>query len=141
MTMIVGWITWVVAALFDVRTKKIPVPMISAAAGCSALAGVLFLRNGTCTPQELAASLVPGMVLLLVALLSGEAIGYGDGLLLLATGPLFGWQKMLLCIPAALLLTTIASVLLLVMKKADRKTKIPFVPFLAAGMGVISVAL
>lgn len=140
MTTFIGFITMITAALFDVRTKKIPLPVIGAAAGCSLLAGMLLLRNGTCTAQELAASLMPGAALLLVALVTKEAVGLGDGLLLMATGPLFGWQRMLLCIAAALLLTTVASAVLLAVKKADRKTKIPFVPFLAAGMGVISLA-
>ena len=140
MTTILGWITMAAAALFDARTKRIPLAMIGAAAGCSLLASILLLQNGSTTPQELAASMMPGAALLLVALVTKEAVGYGDGLLLLATGPLFGWQRMLLCIPAALLLTAIVSVVLLAVKKANRKTKIPFVPFLAAGMGVISLA-
>ena len=140
MTMIIGWVTMLTAALFDLRTKKIPLPMIGAAAGCSALAAVLCLQSATCTLQEIAASLLPGAVLIMIAWCSKEAVGFGDGLLLLATGPLFGWQKTMLCIPAALLLTVPVSVLVLVRKKADRKTKIPFVPFLAAGMGVISLA-
>ena len=140
MTTIIGWILMGSAALFDVRTKKIPLPLIWIAGGCSLLAGALQLRNGSCNAQELMASLMPGAALLLVSLVAREAVGYGDGLLLLVAGPLFGWQKMWLCIPAALLLTTLVSVVLLAWKKADRKTKIPFVPFLAAGMGVISVA-
>lgn len=141
MAVLLGWIAMATAAMFDVKTKRIPLPLIGAAACGSFLAGAICLRNGTCSLQELAASLMPGAILLLVALLTREAVGCGDGLLLLVTGPLFGWQKMLLCLPAALLLTTFASVILLVLKKADRKTKIPFVPFLAAGMGVISLAI
>lgn len=140
MTTFIGWILMGCAAFFDARTKKIPLWMIGVTAAVSMLAGALFLKNGTCNAQELAASLMPGALLLLVALVTREAVGYGDGLLLLAAGPLFGWQKMLLCIPAALLLTTLVSVVLLACKKADRKTRIPFVPFLAAGMGVISFA-
>ena len=140
MGMIIGWITMCAAAVFDVRTKKIPLRLIGAAAACSALAGVLLLRSGTCTAQELATSLMPGALLLLLSFASREAIGYGDGLLLLVTGPLFGWRRMLLCVPVALLLTTAASVVLLALKKANRKTQIPFVPFLAAGMGVITLA-
>ena len=140
MTTIIGWILMGSAAFLDARMKAIPVRLIGFAAGVSAMASIVLVKNGLHTPQELAASLMPGAALLLVALVTHEAVGYGDGLLLLVAGPLFGWQKMLLCIPAALLLTSAVSVFLLAFKKADRKTKILFIPFLAAGMGVISLA-
>lgn len=113
----------------DWRTKTVPV------AGIVILGmGLLLLRlQGQVTVPELFAGCIPGSVSLLFSLATGEKIGKGDGLLLLALGIGFGWEETLLFWMSALLLATAMGILFLILKKATRKTELPFLPFLFWG--------
>lgn len=116
----------------DWRTKTVPV------AGIAFLgAGLLLLRLlGQTTATELFAGCIPGGASLFISFATGEKIGKGDGLLLLALGIGFGWEKTLLFWMSALLLAAAAGILLLVLKKATGKTELPFLPFLFWGYAV-----
>lgn len=63
----------------------------------------------------------------------GKWIGGGDLRLGALMGILLGWELGLIALIAAYLLGSIASVVLLIQKKATRKTAIPFGPFLVTG--------
>lgn len=71
-----------------------------------------------------------GGVVILISLTTRGKIGLGDGLLLCATGLGLGFWGNLELFSIALLLATIISILLLILRLADRKKAIPFVPFL-----------
>ena len=116
-------------AAVDFKQKKIPVLPVAAM-------GVLLLLfrlwNGV-ELRELAAGLLPGAGLLLFARLSREAVGTGDGLVLLALGMGYGAEEILVMLFVALCLAAGLSVVLLVSKRAGRKSEIPFLPFLFFG--------
>ena len=63
---------------------------------------------------------------------SRGAIGRGDGYLLCVAGVYLGIAGTLSLLSGALFLCAIWSLLLLAIKKAGKKTEIPFVPFLLA---------
>ncbi|MBR6093407.1 MAG: prepilin peptidase [Lachnospiraceae bacterium] len=83
---------------------------------------------------------IPGAVVLLLAYATGEKIGYGDGFVLMASGVLLGLRMNLLMLLFGLFLAAINSVWILIRKKGNRKTQIPFVPFLLPGL-TLSIAL
>ena len=74
---------------------------------------------------------------LTAAFLTREGIGYGDGILALLLGPVFGTEVMWAGLFLAFLLSALCSILLLACKKADRKTCLPFIPFLTSALGVV----
>lgn len=76
---------------------------------------------------------MPGIVLLMIARITSQQIGYGDGLLVLGIGMLLGIQKSILVIMFALMGSFIIASILLLCKKANRKTQIPFFPCVLAG--------
>ena len=81
-----------VLAVIDFKKKRIPVGPVLA------LGGVLLvfrLFEGV-TVSKLVYGLVPGVVLLLVAWITKEKIGIGDGLLLLSLGFGYGIESMML---------------------------------------------
>lgn len=82
---------------------------------------------------------LPGIVCLFLAYVSGEQIGYGDGLVLVLTGTLLGVEIVLAIVLVALSILICFSMILLVTKKARRKTQIPFLPFLLLGEIFISL--
>jgi len=81
-----------------------------------------------------------GGVILLFSYLSKEQIGYGDGLILIATGVLLGIRMNLFMFLFGLFFAALKGIWLLMTKKAGRKTKMAFVPFLLPGL-VLSLML
>lgn len=79
---------------------------------------------------SLAGGIIIGLVVLGISKLTKNGIGTGDGLLLCVTGVYLGFWKNLEMFFMALCLAAACSALLLITKRAGRKTQIPFVPFL-----------
>lgn len=88
--------------------------------------------------KSLLGALVGGGSLYLIAItatavLKKEAMGMGDVKLLAMIGSFIGWQWALFTIFSSSLLGTIVGLILIALKKADIKGKIPFGPYLAMG--------
>jgi len=77
--------------------------------------------------------LLGGGLFYLLAVLSRGGMGGGDIKFIAAAGALLGWQKVLLVIVLGATLGSIIGLILMVAKKKDRKSQIPFGPFLAVG--------
>jgi len=78
--------------------------------------------------------LLPGIILYLIALLTKESIGKGDAIVLMFIGSVSGFNLELEALFISLILSGVLSLILLVLKKATRKTELPFVPFLSIGV-------
>jgi len=79
---------------------------------------------------------VPGVALLLLSVAT-KTVGSGDGAVLALLGAAVGFQKSLLVFGVGLFLTALCSVVLLVLRKANRNTCLPFLPFLTVGWFLI----
>ena len=77
--------------------------------------------------------LAGGGLFYLLAVLSRGGMGGGDIKFIAAAGALLGWQKILLVIVVGATLGSIIGLALMVARKKDRKSQIPFGPFLAIG--------
>lgn len=74
-----------------------------------------------------------GMILLLFGFLSRGAIGFADGVIVFVCGVAYGfYETVALCFFAAVYAGCFSG-LLLIFKKAGRKSRIPFLPFLLLG--------
>lgn len=117
----------------DIRTKKIPIAMV----------GLLFaamLGLFMCSEQadqsmahkvvSLLTGLLPGGIGLLLSYVTRGRFGAGDAVILLALGIGFGLYKTMLLWITALGIAALLAILLLALKKAERKTELPFVPCL-----------
>ena len=76
--------------------------------------------------------MVPGVCLLLLAVAT-KTVGSGDGAVLTLLGAVTGFQKTILVLCVGMFLAAFGSIVLLVVKKVNRNTCLPFLPFLAAG--------
>lgn len=115
----------------DIKEKRISVKMLVLFGGLFFTLSFLFDR----TPYEQRiCSLLPGMAALLLAFLTKEQIGYGDAVCLLILGAVMTGDGILRAALAGLFFVSVCSIALLVGKKANRKTKLPFLPFLTAGV-------
>lgn len=124
----------------DIRKKEILAADIMICAGLSVLRiGFMVYRNEI-NVFSLMLCLLPGVIMLLISLLSRQSLGYGDGLLALFIGPSLGAGIMCPGIIAAIFLCGICSGVLLILKKAGRGSRLPFVPFMTLGLAVMKLA-
>lgn len=116
-------------SVFDVRYRKVPIWLltvggVAAAAflACKGIAGEGF--------EEYLCGLLPGGMLLLIAAGTKRA-GWADGLMLMILGALLGLGGCVMIMTVSLFLISIFSVILLVFRKVNRNTRLPYAPFLA----------
>jgi leader peptidase (prepilin peptidase)/N-methyltransferase len=132
--------TLVLASISDIKNKTVPMWMIIIP-GLVSLASSAY-RIFFCIKDvtEIGYSLIPGLFLILIAFIARGAMGYGDGIMLIAVAPAFGVEKVCFGLMLALFLSAASSIILLIAKKAGRHTSLPFIPFLTIGLGGASIA-
>lgn len=95
--------------------------------------GVEGLILSIISERELWDFLIPlgfGSLFLLMGLLSDGALGMGDGWVLLSLGLMLNTADYIKMLWGGLFLTAVVSVTLLIIFKKNKKTELPFVPFL-----------
>lgn len=121
----------VVISFIDLRHQIIPdgLVLVVLALGIAAL-----FFSGRSPLEHIIGFFVVSGLLLAVALLSNGGMGGGDIKLMAAAGLFLGWKLILLSLILASILGSLISIGLLVSKKANRKSMIPFGPFLSLGI-------
>ena len=117
-----------VQSFYDIRKKELP-SWVTLAGGIIGI--LLWVAKGEFYLEQLAA-LLPGILCLLFAKLSREAMGYGDGLLIIMMGIYLKTDKIITVCMWAFCIAGVAALFLLVSGKKKGKQAIPFVPFLFA---------
>lgn len=121
-----------IGSYFDIRWKRIPTVLLGVGAGWGILCLILqMLQKGA--GEAFAAALIsilPGGGLLLLSLLTEKKVGRGDGLTLILLGLFEGVERAIPVFFLGLFLQSLLAVGLLIFKKADKQTCIPFLPFL-----------
>lgn len=98
------------------------------------LAAAGHLASGTEHPVQAAAGLLPGAFCFLLSWATRQGLGYGDSALILACGASLGFWPCVQLAFWAFLLAGLFSLTCFVLRRADRKKEIPFVPFLFLGL-------
>ncbi len=128
----------ITASLYDIRTMKIPIWLAVVhilAAIISAARDVIM--NGTTVKDY---SLTITVILLIVAvavilrLTEADAAGFADGLLMIAVCMVIRAERAILVFGLAFILAGLFAGVLMMMKRAGRKSRIPFIPFLTVGL-------
>lgn len=130
----------VVGSIWDIRWKRIPAGLLI----LNVLLGMILIA----TNREIAwrqdwylyaVGILIGIILLLTGRFCGGCIGAADGIMTAVIGGMIGYQETLLLLMNAVLVAAIFSILLIAIKKAGRKTAIPFLPFMLLGYIIILV--
>lgn len=121
-----------IAAWQDRKSLSISGKFLFAAGILAVLGRILVEDRGQDTAAEWGLSLLPGLFLLLAGRLSRWQIGAGDGAVILIMGLWLGFEKTIVVLTMGLFLCSIFCGGLVLLKKAGRKTEIPFIPFLLA---------
>lgn len=128
---------WLVPmSIMDTRSKRVPVWMLWI--GTAAAAGVLLYEgiNGGLNGWQACRALIPGVILLAVAFVTGKA-GLADGIILMLLGVFTGYEGCVAASLGGLFLTALFSGILLMLRRVKKDTRIPFVPFLAVGWLIV----
>lgn len=77
--------------------------------------------------------MLPGILLLILSRVTKEKVGQGDGTLLIILGFLMSFHDTVIILCIGLFLQSLLASFLLIIKRVDKQTQIPFVPFLLVG--------
>lgn len=125
------------AAVFDIKSKSIGLRVI-AALMFTGFAGA-FARENFGVAEALGGFLI-GTCAFGVSMISKEQIGRGDGLVIMAMGLMLGFRECLAAVCAASIIMAIVSVIVLILRKGNRNTRLPFIPALFAGYAICLLA-
>ena len=120
-----------IASIFDIRSRRIPVWMLVLGGSFAVLTAVCRCGFALAEYVEMIKGCVPGMILLLMAAATDKA-GTADGLVLIFLGICMGGKSCLAVFMLSLVLISLFSAVLLMLRRAGRNTKLPYLPFLAA---------
>lgn len=121
--------TLTVAAYVDYKEKKV---YLSGMLLAGIIGIVLHIWNQTPTLPDMLCGAGIGAAVILAAILTGESIGIGDGVVLLVSGIFLGFWRNLELFLTALFLAGGVALFLLVVKRKGRTYRLPFLPFVAA---------
>lgn len=135
-----GWIIAIVCmfvlAIADIKEKAVPCAFLMI---FGVIAVIYTVMSGETEWMNILCSLIPGMFLLTVSLCTKESIGYGDGWAVAALGLLIGAEACLLTVCTGLVVSAFFSLILLALHKVNGKSRLPFLPFLTVGLGVLMI--
>ncbi|MBQ8040523.1 MAG: hypothetical protein IJ274_11775, partial [Lachnospiraceae bacterium] len=92
--------------------------------------GIYSIYIGQIRWQQWIAACLPGVLWIVLAFASGKQMGYGDGMILLVIGSLTDFAITMLLITMGLGMGCVWGVFLLISKRGNRHTELPFVPML-----------
>lgn len=118
-----------ICAVQDIRFRRISLPA-TACAGCAAfLLDLPIMAGGAETILLLIPCLLPGALFLFLSLAAEGAAGKGDGYCFLVLGALLGSRAVWIIAMTSLLLASLCGILLMIFRRAERKTRLPFLFF------------
>lgn len=122
-----------VGSFYDWKYYSLPIWLLILGVIGSAV-GILYgLLSGKRSIAEVGLACLPGVVVMLLAYMSREQIGYGDGVFLLIMSGGLGIEQIVTVFMTALTGCCVVSAILLICRKANRNSRLPFVPFLTMG--------
>jgi len=123
-------------AVYDIKYKRIfIVSLIISVPVCIFL--LYWLQE--LSPEKIAGGVSIGLLLMLCSFFTKGQIGMGDGMLFCFTGVSLSFFENFYLLYSSLILSAVLSVILMWFKKVERKTKIPFVPFVAGSYCLLFV--
>nr|WP_308648513.1 prepilin peptidase [uncultured Agathobacter sp.] len=123
-----------VICVFDIKRKKIPVYMLIILAAAGIISNFTI---GEFDIEKRIIAMLPGMILLIVSMITKQQIGYGDGLIILIMGLYIDIDDILSIVLSSFLLSSIAAIILMTVFKKKKNFEMAFSPFLLIGYGLV----
>lgn len=116
----------VLGAIWDIKQKKIPLVLLICFMVTGLLINILWPEHSA---RDIVCGVLIGIILYAVSYVTSGQIGEGDGILFMATGLFVGGMSNFVLLLWASVLCAVPAGIMLIAKKAGRKDRIPFVPF------------
>lgn len=126
-----------ICCCYDLKLRKIPGWLLYTGILLGTLYWGILKMAGQVSWAALPVSLLPGGVILFYSYITEGKIGIGDGLLVMPAGLMQQWQRCTAEIIGACLLTFFLAAGLLISRKGNRNTRIPFAPFFLAAVVLV----
>lgn len=123
-----------VICVFDIKRKKIPVYMLIILAAAGIISNFTI---GEFDIEKRIIAMLPGMILLIVSMITKQQIGYGDSLIILIMGLYIDIDDILSIVLSSFLLSSIAAIILMTVFKKKKNFEMAFSPFLLIGYGLV----
>ena len=123
-----------VICVFDIKRKKIPVYMLIILAAAGIISN---FTVGELDIEKRIIAMLPGMILLIVSMITKQQIGYGDGMIILIMGLYIDIDDILSIVLSSFLLSSIAAIILMTVFKKKKNFEMAFSPFLLIGYGLV----
>ena len=132
-----SWILLVVGSIFDIKYKSLP-GWFLIIGGSLAIGLAVLLRPVSL--WEMAGGLLLGVLLLGISFVTRGALGRGDGIFLGIIGLNLGFSKVFSIFTGALLLAAFLAIFLMIIKRVNKNTAFPFLPFLGVSYGILCLS-
>ena len=129
-----------VIAIEDIKSMSVSSWKIWILAALSVGSAVFEMAAGANDIQRAIVAVLPGVVLIVLYYVTGKQIGLGDGMVTLCMGPAFGIERVALGITVAFFVSGLFSLIIIAALREKRNKSYPFIPFIAAGMVVATIA-
>lgn len=123
-----------VICVFDIKRKKIPVYMLIILAAAGIISN---FTVGEFDIEKRIIAMLPGMILLIVSMITKQQIGYGDGMIILIMGLYIDIDDILSIVLSSFLLSSIAAIILMTVFKKKKNFEMAFSTFLLIGYGLV----
>lgn len=137
MTMGFSWILLVVGSIFDIKYKSL-LGWFLMIGGALAVGLAALLKPVSL--WEMAGGLFLGVLLFGISLVTRGALGRGDGIFLGIIGLNLGFSTVFSIFTGALLLAAVLAILLIIIKRVNKNTALPFLPFLGVSYGILCIS-
>lgn len=127
MKTIVITIFLILSTLIDLRKKEVNISLCISVALVGLIYEIFISKTDI---LSIILGILPGIFLMLTSIVTNEEIGKGDAAILSTIGIFLGLKKTILVLIYALFSAIIIGVILLLIRKKNKKYKIPFVPFI-----------
>ena len=124
----------------DIRSRTIPLALAGIWGVFGAAVTAALLLSGGLSPEAAGFSVLPGIFLLGLALLSEGRIGCGDGLLFVACGLTAGAEAAFFLLCLSTLLAALFGAAGLILGKLKKGARLPFLPFVLAAYLIVLAA-
>lgn len=136
MKTIVITIFLILSTLIDLRKKEVNISLCISVALVGLIYEIFISKTDI---LSIILGILPGIFLMLTSIVTNEEIGKGDAAILSTIGIFLGLKKTILVLIYALFSTIIIGGILLLIRKKNKKYKIPFVPFILFSYIVICI--
>ena len=119
------------AGFMDYRKRSIPVylPVVGLALGV-----LLYIFQKDYSIKEELIAIIPGLVFVVISIVTSGKIGLGDGLIMMPFGILLGFWNSMVSMVYAMIFSGTVALILLATKKRNGNYEMPFLPFLLCGL-------